>query len=91
MRRRRCCAAATCLFTQDFGAEFGPLATAALPALGRPVHRLPLVAFAGYHPDMVYLTSAGQVQGSPLGAYHSRDHRRRFLARRGGAGRAAAV
>jgi hypothetical protein len=59
------------LFTQDFGAEFGPLATAALPALGPPVHRLPLVAFAGYHPDMVYLTSAGQVQGSPLGAYHS--------------------
>jgi hypothetical protein len=59
------------LFTQDFGAEFGPLATAALPALGPPVHRLPLLAFAGYHPDMVYLTSGGQVQGSPLGAYHS--------------------
>ena len=59
------------LFTQDFGAEFGPLATAALPALGPPVHRLPLVAFAGYHPDMVYLTAGGQVQGSPLGAYHS--------------------
>ncbi|MFC7473866.1 WcbI family polysaccharide biosynthesis putative acetyltransferase [Dankookia sp. GCM10030260] len=59
------------LFTQDFGAEFGPLATAALPALGPPVHRLPLLAFAGYHPDMVYLTLAGQVQGSPLGAYHS--------------------
>ena len=59
------------LFTQDFGAEFGPLATAALPALGPPVHRLPLLAFAGYHPDMVYLTSGGQVQGSPVGAYHS--------------------
>lgn len=59
------------LFTQDFGDEFGPLATAALPALGRPVHRLPLLAFAGYHPDMVYLTAGGQVQGSPLGAYHS--------------------
>ena len=61
------------LFTQDFGAEFGPLATAALPALGPPVHRLPLVAFAGYHPDMVYLTSAGQVQGSPAGAYQPVD------------------
>jgi hypothetical protein len=59
------------LFTQDFGEEFGPLATTALPALGKPVHRLPLLAFAGYHPDMVYLTSGGQVQGSPVGAYHS--------------------
>ena len=73
------------LFTQDFGAEFGPLATAALPALGRPVHRLPLLAFAGYHPDMVYLTSGGQVQGSPLGAYHSAIIAAGLLARRGGA------
>jgi hypothetical protein len=59
------------ILTQEFGAEFGPLGTDALPALGPPVHRLPLVAFSGYHPDMVYLTLDGAVQGSPLGAYHS--------------------
>lgn len=59
------------IFTQDFGEEFGALATAALPALGPPVHRLPLVAFQGYQPDMAYLTLRGQMQGSPVGAYHS--------------------
>ncbi|TCZ65355.1 WcbI family polysaccharide biosynthesis putative acetyltransferase [Roseicella aquatilis] len=59
------------IFTQEFGDEFGPLGTGALPRLGRPVHRLPVVAFPGYHPDMIYLTLHGQVQGSPVGAYHS--------------------
>lgn len=59
------------LFSQELGAEFGPLATAALAAGGPPVHRLPVIAFRGYQPDMAYLTLKGQVQGSPLGAYHS--------------------
>ncbi|MBR0673198.1 WcbI family polysaccharide biosynthesis putative acetyltransferase [Neoroseomonas soli] len=59
------------IFSQDLGAEFGRLASAALAEGGPPLHRLPVVAFRGYHPDMAYLTLKGQVQASPLGAYHS--------------------
>lgn len=59
------------VFSQDFGPEFGPLQTEALAAGGPKLHRLPAIAFRGYHPDMAYLTVGGQVQGSPLGAYHS--------------------
>ncbi|WP_246522986.1 WcbI family polysaccharide biosynthesis putative acetyltransferase [Neoroseomonas eburnea] len=59
------------VFSQDFGPEFGKLQTRMLAANGPPLHRLPAIAFRGYHPDMAYLTVEGQVQGSPLGAYHS--------------------
>lgn len=59
------------VFSQDLGPEFGPLQTATLREAGPPLHRLPSIAFRGYHPDMSYLTAEGQVQGSPLGAYHS--------------------
>ena len=54
------------IFTQEFGDEFGLLSTAALQMLG-----LPVTAFRGYQPDMIYLSLDGQVFGSPLGAYHS--------------------
>lgn len=59
------------VFSQDFGPEFGPLQTQALGASGPPLHRLPVIAFRGYQPDMAYLTLEGKVQGSPVGAYHS--------------------
>lgn len=59
------------VFTQDLDPGFGPIGTAALQAARPRVHRIPLLAFPGYQPDLVYLGIDGQNFGSPLGAYHS--------------------
>jgi hypothetical protein len=59
------------IFTQDLDPGFGPLGTAALLAALPRVHRIPLLAFGGYQPDLVYLMHGEQVFASPLGAYHS--------------------
>jgi hypothetical protein len=59
------------VFTQDLDPSFGPLGTAALQAARPRVQRIPLLAFGGYQPDLVYLSLDGQFFSSPLGAYHS--------------------
>lgn len=59
------------VFTQPADAGFGPVATDALRPRLRNMHRLPFTVFAGYHPDIAYLSLKGQVWGSPVGAYHS--------------------
>jgi hypothetical protein len=59
------------VFTQDLDPGFGPLGTAALQAALPRVQRIPLLAFGGYQPDLVYLMKDGQFFSSPLGVYHS--------------------
>jgi len=59
------------VFAQYFPAAYGPLSWDSLAARWPRVTRLPTVTFAGYQPDMCYLSAGADQFGSPLGAYHS--------------------
>jgi len=59
------------VFTQDLDPGFGPFGTAALQAAHPRLRRFPLLAFTGYHPDLIYLKEGEDVRYSPIGVYHS--------------------
>jgi hypothetical protein len=54
---------------------------AALAQSGKPLHRLPLFHFGGFHPDVTSVTVQGRALPSPTGLYHSRIAVIGFLAR----------
>lgn len=56
-----------CIFVNDEVSELGLVEFAQLPR----VVRLPAINFAGYHPDLCYVVSAGRNVHTPLGDYHS--------------------
>jgi hypothetical protein len=60
------------IISRDLPAAAGPLSTAALRAAGRPVHLIPPLEFAGFHPDTVTVRLDHVVLTGPTGPYHSR-------------------
>ena len=56
-----------CIFVNDEVAELGLVDFSQFPR----VVRLPAINFAGYHPDLCYVYSAGRTVHTPLGDYHS--------------------
>jgi hypothetical protein len=68
------------IVTMNVAPHYGPLATAALRATGRPVHLVPSLQFAGFYPDTIDLKLDHHFVPGPTGSSHSRIAVAGFLA-----------
>ena len=59
------------VFSHSLGEEQGELWTARLGDRIPALRLVPLIVFAGWHPDMSYLHHHGKKLPSPIGVYHS--------------------